>query len=152
MQKCKYCGFEFDGGLACCPECATKVTPAELPKEEPAPDSEQPSLCKLTTVAGPMESEVLISFLRSCGIDAYASSSGLAAYLKIRLGTHRIGEDIMVSEKDYEQAAALLQDFAKESEPEPEPASKVLLRFLIPLVFILGMLFLALLASGLLTK
>ena len=115
MQKCRWCGFEFDDGLEKCPECGTKVK-----RHHDAADyGDDFELKKLTTVNGSTERDAVISLLSGFGIKAIAQSERCGDYLEIMHGTNRIWDvDIYVDSRDYGMASDILTN----SHPEDEDA------------------------------
>ena len=100
MQKCKWCGFEFSDDLDTCPECGTKV------KKKPVAEHE---LVKLTTVTGSNESDMLVAFLRSYGIDTYVRPESGVDFMEAYFGKNYVfGEDIFVRKEDEEAARELM--------------------------------------------
>ncbi|HHF52165.1 MAG: DUF2007 domain-containing protein [Candidatus Aminicenantes bacterium] len=66
-------------------------------------------LIEVTTVQGPVEAEVIKSFLESCGITAFLKGlvvQSVHAFSADGLGKIRI----MVDEKDYQKAKSLLKE------------------------------------------
>ena len=69
------------------------------------------TLKKLTNVSSKIESEILISQLRACGIQAFPSALGTGDYQNIIGIGNVMGTDIYVMPEDYDRAKAIIDDY-----------------------------------------
>jgi CRISPR/Cas system-associated protein Csm6 len=66
-------------------------------------------LIEVTTVQGPVEAEVIKSFLESCGISTFLK--GLVVQSVHAFSADGLGKiKVMVDEKDYQKAKSLLEE------------------------------------------
>ncbi len=67
------------------------------------------NLMEVTTVQGPVEAEVIKSFLESCGISTFLK--GLVVQSVHAFSADGLGKiKVMVDEKDYQKAKSLLEE------------------------------------------
>ncbi len=113
---CPKCKKEYSQDDKTCPDCQL-----ELNNISPYEGNEEDLLkaVKLDTASNEIEAGLIMNLLLNNQIPCYKKSKGAGGYLNIYMGYSVFGEEIYVTEKDYQRAKALLDEL-KEAPEEGE--------------------------------
>lgn len=126
MAYCNRCREEYEDYVKDCPVCGEEIEKELLSEREyvdrykivtDMPDYND--LVSLVEVADNSESEIVISYLDSNGIDAYKHYEGAGSYLHIIHGFNYGGVHIMVSKEQYERAVDVIEQMSLNDQPIP---------------------------------
>jgi hypothetical protein len=73
---------------------------------------------RVTTVDSQLEAEYIISLLDSYQIKSYSSSRGAGGYFNIIFNASSFGEDIQVSDEDFDSASDIIMEYQKNASKE----------------------------------
>ena len=80
---------------------------------------------KVANVSSQIEAEILMSQLRTIGIDSTMQETGSGQYMRITGYGSVLGHDIFVAEEDYERALKIVNDYQTISANEVSAVKKI---------------------------
>jgi len=111
---CPKCKCEYREGFTECADCHVElVEQLEIPEQPKAPepfdcDDENCKPVKLTNVSNEIDAQLVLNMLKNNNIPCFVKRKFSGGYMQVYMGFSVFGEDIFVSERDYNTAMDLL--------------------------------------------
>lgn len=127
MKWCETCQCEYEDFAEVCSDCNNTLISIDEPRDIEVPYEFEDQV-RLTNCSNNDEAHLLKSLLMSYGIQAAIQYDGTGSYLNILHGFNFQGANILVSEKNLEEAKEILRDFKYSHEDCTEEYNSQLLK------------------------
>lgn len=120
---CPKCNKNYTDEITFCPDCNVSLIEHST---EDGNISENTQPIKIGSFSNAIDAGIIMELLADNQIPCYKKSQGAGGYMNIYMGYSVFGEDIYVSQKDYQRAKELISNLMPQEEAtEPEETNEV---------------------------